>query len=648
MSALAGIVGWGGFQPPKDFLMQMMRPLGPFGPDRQGHLALGRVHMGHLLFRTTPEELLDVQPVTHEPSRSVLVLDGRLDNREELAEALGLSKKALSSMSDSTLALACFLRWEDDAPTRLLGDFALAFWSARRQSLFLVRDPVGVRPLFWVQTPSFTAFASSPEALFCLPGVRRKLDPDALHDMLALVPPQGESTLYQDVYRVEPGWMRSFQQASMRRSQYHSFSESPEVRFSREMDYVDAFHETLDRAISCRLRSVGPLASELSSGLDSSTVTSIAARLLNDSGRSLMAFTAGLPLDFRGVARPGWHTDEVPGAQAVAAQHPNVIHEIVRSGSTSPTLGLEHTTARLGHPPLNLCNLGWQSALRSRAKKAGCRVILTGLFGNFGLSFEGHDRLSRLLATGRWWALAHEFRALRRNRPYFGYASMLGATLEPLWPSWVWRRIQGRRWGGGEPLFAYSPVRASRQTRLTVEARARAAGHDLNFQPRLNGKQARLQGIISTDAGSYNLLDDALGVQSRHPLGDQRVLSFFLGLPDVCFFAQGQVRRLFMQAMRGLLPDAVLSTETRGQQGADWYVGFLAHKDQLQEEVRRLADSGTVAGLIDLDQMLEQLESCPDDERCWADLPVLMRYRMRMLRGLSVGHFVAAHSNRNG
>ncbi|MEI9803380.1 MAG: hypothetical protein WDN48_01580 [Pseudolabrys sp.] len=121
----------------------------------------------HRLFAITPEDRFERQPRAGLGGHGRLVFAGRLDNREELADALGIAPAALREMAVSALCLAAIERWRLDAPALLEGGFAFALWKESERTLLLCRDKMGGRPLFYHRADGFIAFATTFNGLFC-------------------------------------------------------------------------------------------------------------------------------------------------------------------------------------------------------------------------------------------------------------------------------------------------------------------------------------------------------------------------------------------------------------------------------------------------------------------------------------------------
>src|SRR5262249_45815463 len=151
-----------------------------------------------------PEDHLEQQPLVF-ADRFVMLFDGRIDNRSELSDSLGISAPELHSMPDSMVARRLFERWGDRAFERILGDFAIIVMDLREGYLTCTRDQMGLRVLHYHRSAKRFAVATAPEALFALSWVPRILNKDKVGDTLVNRGLNAETTYYQEIFRVLPG-----------------------------------------------------------------------------------------------------------------------------------------------------------------------------------------------------------------------------------------------------------------------------------------------------------------------------------------------------------------------------------------------------------------------------------------------------------
>src|SRR5262249_2111855 len=142
-----------------------------YGPHDAAQWADGGVALGRRLMRVLPEDKFDRQPLIGGDGRYVLVADVRLDNRDELTQALRISPSQARTLCDAAILLAAIERWDESCLERLVGDYAFALWDRARRRMLLARDPLGQRPMHYHRGHGFFAFASMPKGLHALPEV---------------------------------------------------------------------------------------------------------------------------------------------------------------------------------------------------------------------------------------------------------------------------------------------------------------------------------------------------------------------------------------------------------------------------------------------------------------------------------------------
>lgn len=644
MTAIAGIIQFDGRPVDRATLERMQNVLAPYGRDAGNIWHQGTAGLVRTLLRTTPEDAFDRQPLVHPASGHVLLFDGRLDNRDDLMRELGLPVAEARDWADSELVLHAFLRWGEDAAARFVGAFAIAFWAPRQQKLWLARDPLGHRPLFWHRNGSCFAFATLAKGLFAVPGIPRAICEERVSDLLTLIPMVGPESFFKDVFRVEPGQVVTVTEGRVFSRRYYRFDSKREIRLASDDEYLEAFRAHLDQAVTSQLRSNGPIGSTLSSGFDSSTVTAVAARLLAAQGRRLCAFTSVPREGFDGPVPRGSHANEGAGAAALAAKFPNIDHVLIQTVGTSPLDHLQRDTEALDRAPLNPCNMVWMDAIDQAAADRGMRVVLNGAMGNMTLSYTGVEYLPALFGRGHWRRWLREVRALKRTRPQIRWRSWLYRSLAPFLPAWLWLAMERAR-DGDLKWSDYSAIHPAFANQIGSLQRAKKVGWDLSYRPWADGRRMRIAGLNFTDSGEHNLQANLLGLDSRDPTSDLRLVEFCLAVPDHQYLRDGQTRWLLKRLMDGVLPPEITQARSTGIQAADWYVDTTAAVPAIRETLLNWKKHPEAARYLDLDVLLKDLEDWPDQG--WANPRIIQKYRLKLLRGLSVGTFVQYVDDRN-
>ncbi|MEG3180504.1 asparagine synthetase B family protein [Sphingomonas sp. LT1P40] len=632
MSAICGVWQRDGQPDARAVVARMQRALMPYGIDREGAWDGGEIALGARLTRRLPEDRHDRQPLSGASGRYAMVADLRLDNRPELAESLGIAAERLKSMADSDVALAAWERWGSEAIPRLVGDFAIVVWDRDARVLHLARDPAGFRPIFFHGTRDRFAFATMGKGLHALPDVPIAADPGTAQRFLAVAPlPKGRS-FFAGIERVGQGEHVTVRaDGSLVRRDWYDWAAGRETRFARPDDYAEAMRELFDRAVRDRLRATTPVATHLSGGLDSGAVTASAA-MQSD---ALTSYThvplPGVTLD----APEGRNPNEWALAAALAARYPNISHRAIDAAERE--IGDDLDAHFLSHeiPALNLCNLVWVNAINRAARADGAGVLLGGFMGNMTVSHAGEGVLHGMLARGAMGDWVGEVGALVRNRQ----RSLRGALVEsgsPFLPDTLVAALR-RMLGRYQPrLEDYSAVRPD-PALLDVLA---ADGH--RTDPGIaTARAASIRRVMTShDTMGVMVKGDLarFGIEPRDPTSDRRLLDFCLSIPDSLFLREGQPRWIFHRAFGTRFPPETLAARAKGLQGADWPYRLRQAAPAIASELQRAHASPAADSLIDLPGLEDLAATPPQDTEISRE--TTLRWRTKLLRGVSVAHFL--------
>lgn len=628
MSAIAGLWCTDGraAAPP---LERMLAALRPYGPDSVGRWAQDDVALGHRVMHLFPEDVSNRQPLTGGGGRFVMVADARLDDREDLAEALGYPSSFAHSTADSELVLQAFERWGEDCLERVYGDYAFAVWDRERRRWLLARDGMGGRPLCYFRGPRLFAFASMPRGLHALPEIPYEADEDLLARALDLVPPEPHSTCFRKVSRVGMGECVIVTADGETRRRHWNPAPEP-LRLSRASDYEEALRTEVDRAVRTRLPAAGDVAAHLSAGLDSGSVAATAARLMATEGRRVIAFTAVPREGTETAGPPGRLPDEGPLAAETAALYANMEHVRVHTDGRSPLEALGWVFELCEQPILNLCNQVWRDAIYEIAQSRGLPVLLTGQAGNLTLSYKASRPLRKRLRARGLPGLLDEVRALAWRSGGAGLGGLVRAITARARGPW---QADGASLVNPQRRAELGPPTETLLTRRSPDTRSE--------------RLAALQRVDLADYAKGTLAH--WRIDERDPTADRRLVQFCLAIPDEQFRLGGIPSSLARRAMADRLPPAVLRQRARGLQAADWHLGFADPKRELGEVVATLAKCRETARLLDIARLQAAIDHWPTAG--WHEPGVTPLYRNELLRALSNGDFlgraVAASARRH-
>jgi asparagine synthase (glutamine-hydrolysing) len=281
-------------QPGKpETVARMLPKLARRGPDFEGRWQAGPLVLGHRRLAIIDLSERANQPMVDEALGLVLVFNGAIYNYRELRAQFIEEGYRFFTEGDSEVILKAWHKWGERCPEHLHGMFAFAIWDRNRQTLFLARDRMGIKPLYYSHTDNFFRFASNPQALLAGGEVDTHIDPVALHHQLtlhAVVP--APRTILQGVRKVAPGTSLTLAPdgaMSERRYWHLEAHRPPEPR--SEAEWTEAIHDALREAVRKRLDVADvPVGVLLSGGLDSSLLVA----LLAEAGvEDLLTFSIG-------------------------------------------------------------------------------------------------------------------------------------------------------------------------------------------------------------------------------------------------------------------------------------------------------------------------------------------------------------------
>jgi len=291
MCGIAGEFRFDGHTPDPEILTRMLARLARRGPDAEGRHADGAVQLGHRRLAIIDLSPRSAQPMIDAASGTALVFNGTIYNYPELRAELIARGHVFHSDGDTEVILRAYLQWGEACVERLHGMFAFAIWN--RKTLFLARDRLGIKPLYYSESGAAVRFASTPQALLAAGGVDTGIDAVALHHLFtlhAVVP--APRTIYNGIRKLAPGTtLTIYPQGKLRHRTYWSLKAERPAQPKTEAEWTEAIHESLRQAVKKRIEiadvKVGVL---LSGGLDSSLLVA----LLAEQGVSdLLTFTVG-------------------------------------------------------------------------------------------------------------------------------------------------------------------------------------------------------------------------------------------------------------------------------------------------------------------------------------------------------------------
>lgn len=288
MCAIAGLLF---LSADKDTQERMLKTMAHRGPDASGVWQQDQTTLLHSrLAIIDPDGGQQPMELSYAGEHYVLVYNGELYNTRELRKELEAAGHTFQGHSDTEVVLHAYAQWGAECVDRFNGILAFAVWEQNRQRLFLARDRIGVKPLFYMQHRGGLLFASEMKTILAYPGVRAQLDPQGAAELLLLGPGRTPGCgVFYGIHELEPGCCACYEKGKLSVRRYWKLL---------DREHTESFEDTLEHvrylvldAIKRQMVSDVPIGTFLSGGLDSSLISAVCARELDGTGVQLRTFS---------------------------------------------------------------------------------------------------------------------------------------------------------------------------------------------------------------------------------------------------------------------------------------------------------------------------------------------------------------------
>lgn len=527
---MCGIAGWIDYQ--KDLrgadrvIKKMVETLIHRGPDADGIWLSAHVALGH-------RRLIVVDPVggaqpmirNYQGRTYVMTYNGELYNTSELRQEL-VSRGHIfqTHNSDTEALLMAYIEWGEDCLHKLNGIFAFGIWDDTNQSLFLARDRLGVKPLFYRESGSSLLYASEPKALLVHPEVKAQVDREGLAEIFAMGPSRTPGHgLFKEIKELRPGYMLSFGSRGMSIKKYWSLDSQPHED-SPDLTAIKLrclFADTVKR----QLMADRPVCTLLSGGLDSSAISAFAAMNYPDDPASLKTFSVDYIDNQKYYTSNAFETSsDSPWAQKVS-QFLGTSHRSVIIDNRELADALN--PALLAGDAPGMTDVDSSLYLFCREIKKEATVALSG------------ECADEILGGYPWFYDAESY-----LKPAFPWIRMLTDRNRFLSEELI-QKVQPEEYAVEKYREAVSEV-----PRLDGEGMADAKIRELFY---LN-----ITRFMPTLLDRKDRMSMACSLEVRVPFADHRLVEYIWNIPWEMKNHGGRTKGIFRKALYGILPDEVL------------------------------------------------------------------------------------------
>lgn len=604
MCGISGILKLRGGAPEPGHLSSMISTLSHRGPDATEIVRSGAAGLAHSRL-----SIIDLaggrQPMSIADGRLWITFNGEIFNYIELTEELVRKGHKFATRSDTEVILHLYQEEGENCVNRLNGQWAFAIWDVEKQKLFLSRDRLGVRPLFYTTTGDSFLFASEIKALLAHHEVDSALDLEALDQIFTFwftLPPK---TAFKNIWQLPPAHSMVVENGEIRVQRYWSLNYAPEETASapREKQLSDELLSLLLDATRIRLRSDVPVGAYLSGGLDSTVITALTHMLVGNRLRTFSVSFEDREFDEGAYQREAsrflntQHSDVPCTYQDIAQIFPEVIRHA------------EQPILRTAPAPFFL--------LSRLVRESGFKVVLTGegadeMFGGYDIFKETKIRefWGRHLSS-RWRPLL-----LKRLYPYVD-------GIQKQSPAYLKNFFHVSNEDLASPFFSHVPRwELTAKLKLMFSDAARAELRDQDSLATLEGGLPASYGSMSSFSKAEYLeamyllpgyilssqgdrMAMANSVEGRYPFLDFRVVEFAAKLPPSLKMKVLNQKYLLKKAAGGMIPASILQRHKQPYRAPDGKSFFHSPNDYVDdllssECIRRdgVFDAGAVSALV--------------------------------------------------
>ena len=521
------------------------------GPDDEGYYAKGPAGLG---FRRL--SIIDLggghQPLSNEDGSIWIVFNGEIYNYQDLRALLISKGHSFKTQSDTEVIVHLFEEYGFDCVQKLRGMFAFAIWDSVNKTLFLARDRVGIKPLYYYLGSDFLSFASEMKAIFVDPAVQRRVDPQLVDRFLTYYFVPGPATLLRNFFKLEPGHWLSVHDGRVQIKRYWDIDFQPADDHKSESALEEQIVNTLDDSVQLHMISDVPVGFLLSGGVDSTALLSLASKKEN---RPISSYTIGF--SHSGVV------DERPFARLAAGRFGSEHHEISINAQEFAAFLPEYVWF-MEEPVCEPASVALYYV--SKLAKQFVKVLISGEGGDE--AFAGYHNYRNMLWLESIKRILGPFRSVAaggieaiaqvsNSRMLQKYAPLLNADLESYYLSRISSPFQ---YFNQNPSPIYSAEMSARVDK------AWSAEITRSFMSRESGDGALGQ-MMYVDTKTW-LPDDLLikadrmtmanSIELRVPFLDHKVLEFAARLPANLKVRGWKMKYLLKRALAKHVPTEIL------------------------------------------------------------------------------------------
>lgn len=521
----------------------------------------------------------------------LLLSDSAIYNKHDLKRDLDIRDDKISS---DLLILKAYEKWKEQCVEHFIGDFAFAIWNTKKQELFCARDHLGVKPFHYYYVGNAFVFASDIASVLTQKDLAFSLDQQQVADSLSIIKSEKERTTYNEIKSLPPGHYLTLKDGQIELKEYWKL-QTKETVYKKDTEVIQEFTDLLTEAVKCRVENRKITGTELSGGIDSSSVTALASQF-----SQVKTFSHILPDSKLGKMFP--HKDEREFIQMLT-EHCNISdkHFVTSEESLLDTLQ-DHVEY---YQSLSQQNFGvFSDQLYQKAREEKINILLSGFGGDEVVTSQASGYLYELARNNNW----NEVKIDLKNQ----YPKNLNYT-KALFKLYIKTKItdinklihylkQGKPWWKNK--YKNLALNADYEKKLGVKKRYEEYYQNIARQTMQDKNIERITHPHVSQRLEYcSLMARKYGIEYRYPLLDIRLIEFYLSIPPRLKARNGIGRYIIRRAMEGILPEKIQwRNDKSGATIPTVFMRMIQDKDKIEHLINSAKQNEIIKKYIDLNK----------------------------------------------
>ncbi|MGD8781900.1 MAG: asparagine synthase-related protein [Ignavibacteria bacterium] len=580
MSGICGIFNLKNEKVTEENISKMMDSISRLGPDGNKYLLKNNFAIGFQKRIITPQDKLEQLPFEDKEWSLIIAADSRLDNRAELVKTLALEEELKDSYTDSFLILSAFKKWGRECVNHLLGEYIVVIFDYNKNEMICFSDHLRNLPIYYYKNESVFVFATEINGVLAYPETPKRINKKKLAVASVYTIAQNfyntTETYYDKIYRTESASILSISPNNFSSKKYWEPSKLNKYKFNIDEEYFEQFRTLLFQSVKDRMRTVYPVSSLLSGGLDSSSIVGILLNIFNKEKKKLVTFSSITPDKFRNK-----YDDEEEYIDAFK-DYENIDMIYIDDENIGPFDNIEELI-RISCTPFHTSRHYLYTAFSNAVSQKGTNVLFDGVYGEFGATNRGTGYMKELFLNLELGKLFSNLREISNVENISFFNSIKKNFIKEIIPYKLFRFIKY----GNNPtpskhpmVHLYNPAvknLISQNDKNSIDDIKILLENNFTFSKDLLLTLKLVKGHVENYYMGYEK------VKMLYPFLDKRLLEFYLDMPPGLTIKNGYKRYLVRGALEGILPEKIRWRTSKAPFSPDYYRRFNMQYEKAKE-----------------------------------------------------------------